>query len=550
MREHRPYVWGELEAPATLFFISESRACTAFLIHPSFSVSMSKHFYITTAIDYANGSPHLGHAYEKVLTDIVARFRRLMGDEVKFVTGLDEHGQKVQMSAQKAGVEPIEICDRLADEFQGLCQRLEISNDDYIRTTQERHKKVVKEILQKLYDKGEIYKADYNGHYSVRQEQFVTEKEKVDGEWPEIYGEVVEVTETNYFFKLAQYQDWLVDYIKTNEAAIYPRFRSADVLQFLKEPLNDLCISRPKERLEWGIELPFDTDFVTYVWFDALTNYITAAGYGTDEFEKNWPADYHVIGKDILVPPHAVYWPIMLKALDIPLPKHFLVHGWWMSSGAKMSKSTGDVVNPLDLIDQFGADAFRYFVTREMNVGQDSEFSLDLFMSRYNSDLANDLGNLVSRLLNMGGRYSEGKVPTAAVEEAPEQELKKLWSEVSGELLPLFESFQFHKALDRIFSFISGINKYAETRAPWKLAKSEDPADRLALDTSLATMAEGLRLAVVMLTPVMPSISDQVRALIGAANFESLEGQLEWGSTLEGAALGEKAILFPRPEKK
>lgn len=511
---------------------------------------MSKNFYITTAIDYANGSPHLGHAYEKVLTDIVARFRRLMGDEVKFVTGLDEHGQKVQMSAHKAGVEPIEICDRLADEFQGLCQRLEISNDDYIRTTQERHKKVVREILQKLYDKGEIYKADYNGHYSVRQEQFVTEKEKIDGEWPEIYGEVVEVTETNYFFKLAQYQDWLVDYIKTNEDAIYPRFRSADVLQFLKEPLNDLCISRPKERLEWGIELPFDPDFVTYVWFDALTNYITAAGYGTDDFEKNWPADYHVIGKDILVPPHAVYWPIMLKALDIPLPKHFLVHGWWMSSGAKMSKSTGDVVNPLDLIDQFGADAFRYFVTREMNVGQDSDFSLDLFMSRYNSDLANDLGNLVSRLLNMGGRYSEGKVPAVSVEEAPEQELKRLWSEVSADLLPLFESFQFHKALDRIFTFISGINKYAETRAPWKLAKSEDPVDRLALDTSLATMAEALRLAVVMLTPVMPSISDKVRALIGAANFEAIEGQLEWGNTLEGAALGEKAILFPRPEKK
>lgn len=511
---------------------------------------MTKKFYITTAIDYANGSPHLGHAYEKVLTDIVARFRRLMGDEVKFVTGLDEHGQKVQMSAQKAGVEPIEICDRLAAEFQSLCQQLEISNDDYIRTTEARHKKVVQEILQKLYDKGEIYKADYDGYYSVRQEQFVTEKEKVDGEWPEIYGEVVEVTESNYFFKLAQYQDWLVEFIKTNEDVIYPRFRSADVLQFLKEPLNDLCISRPKERLEWGIELPFDSDFVTYVWFDALTNYITAAGYGSEAFEQHWPADYHVIGKDILVPPHAVYWPIMLKALDIPMPKHYLVHGWWLSSGAKMSKSTGEVVNPLDLIDQFGADAFRYFVTREMNVGQDSDFSLDLFMSRYNSDLANDLGNLVSRLLNMGGRYTGGKVPAAAVDEAPEQELKHLWSDVSGELIPLFESFQFHKALDRIFTFISGINKYAETRAPWKLAKSEDPADRLALETSLATMAEGLRLAAVLLTPVMPSISDKVRALIGAENFVSLDGQLDWGKRLEGAELGEKAILFPRPEKK
>ncbi len=511
---------------------------------------MSKKFYITTAIDYANGSPHLGHAYEKVLTDIVARFRRMMGDDVTFVTGLDEHGQKVQMSAQKDGVPPIEICDRLAGEFQSLCQQLEISNDDYIRTTEDRHKAVVQDILQKLYDKGEIYKADYNGFYSVRQEQFVTEKEKVDGKWPEIYGDVVEVTESNYFFKLAQYQDWLVDFVKSNTDLIYPRFRSADVLQFLKEPLNDLCISRPKKRLEWGIELPFDSEYVTYVWFDALTNYITAAGYGSEDFDQHWPVDYHVIGKDILVPPHAVYWPIMLKALDLPLPKHYLVHGWWLSSGSKMSKSTGDVVNPLDLIDQFGADAFRYFVTREMNVGQDSEFSLDLFMSRYNSDLANDLGNLVSRLLNMGGRYTEGKVPTASLEEAPEQDLKQLWSEISRELIPLYEEFQFHKALDRIFSFLSGINRYAETRAPWKLAKSEDPADRQALETSLATMAEGLRLAVVLLTPVMPSISAKVRSLIGASELETVEGELEWGNRLDGAELGEKTILFPRPEKK
>ncbi|MDQ8194068.1 methionine--tRNA ligase [Coraliomargarita sp. SDUM461004] len=511
---------------------------------------MSKKFYITTAIDYANGSPHLGHAYEKVLTDIVARFRRLMGDEVKFLTGLDEHGQKVQMSAQKEGVAPIEVCDRLAEEFQGLCSALHISNDDYIRTTQERHKTVVQEILQKLYDKGEIYKADYNGFYSVRQEQFVTEKEKVDGKWPEIYGDVVEVTESNYFFKLAQYQDWLVDTIKTNEQMIYPRFRSADVLQFLKEPLNDLCISRPKERLEWGVELPFDPDFVTYVWFDALTNYITAAGYGSEEFDQHWPADYHVIGKDILVPPHAVYWPIMLKALDIELPKHFLVHGWWLSSGSKMSKSTGEVVNPLDLIDQFGADAFRYFVTREMNVGQDSEFSIELFMSRYNSDLANDLGNLVSRLLNMAGRYAEGVVPAAEIEEAPEKELKTLWTTTAAELVSLFEDFQFHKALDRIFTFVSGINRYAETRAPWKLAKSEQAADQAALRTSLATMAEALRLAVVMLTPVMPEISDKIRGLIGAENFERLEGQLVWGDTLAGKAIGEKTILFPRPERK
>lgn len=510
---------------------------------------MSKRFYITTAIDYANGSPHLGHAYEKVLTDIIARYRRLKGDSVHFLTGLDEHGQKVQMSAQKAGVEPIEICDQLAEEFQGLCKRLEISNDDYIRTTEGRHKTVVQDILQTLYDKGEIYKAEYSGYYSPRQEQFVTEKEKVDGEWPEIYGEVEEVVETNYFFKLAQYQDWLVETLQSNEEMIYPRFRAADVLQFLKEPLNDLCISRPKSRLEWGIELPFDTDFVTYVWFDALTNYITAAGYGTDSFKDSWPADYHVIGKDILVPPHAVYWPIMLKALDIELPKHFLVHGWWLSSGAKMSKSTGEVVNPLDLIDQFGTDAFRYFVTREMNVGQDSDFSLELFFNRYNSDLANDLGNLVSRLLNMGGRYADGRVPVASVEEAPEKDLKAAWEATAKELESFFEGFQFHRALERIFGFISSINKYAETRAPWKLAKSDAPEDQAKLETSLATMAEALRLSMVLLTPVMPLISEKVRTLIGAKSFDRLDNQLEWGNSLEGEALGEKAILFPRPER-
>jgi len=510
---------------------------------------MSKKFYITTAIDYANGSPHLGHAYEKVLTDVVARFRRMMGDEVKFLTGLDEHGQKVQMSAKRLGVEPTEICDRMAAEFQELCKRLEISHDDYIRTTEERHKKVVQQLLQKLYDNGDIYQADYQGYYSVRQEQFVTEKEKVDGGWPEIYGEVVEVVESNYFFRLAKYQDWLVETIQSDETMIYPRFRSTDVLQFLREPLNDLCISRPKERLEWGIELPFDKDYVTYVWFDALTNYISAIGYGTDTFEDYWPADYHVIGKDILVPPHAVYWPIMLKALDITLPKHFLVHGWWLSSGAKMSKSTGEVVDPLDMIDQFGADAFRYFVTREMNVGQDSEFSLDLFLSRYNSDLANDLGNLVSRLLNMGGRYTDGKVPAASVDEEPERALKSLWAETEKDLIPLFEEFQFHKGLERIFAFVTGINRYAETRAPWKLAKSEDPADRAALETSLAYMAEGLRLAMVLLTPVMPAIASKVRGLVGADPVETVEGQLMWGNSLEGCSLGEKAILFPRPER-
>ena len=510
---------------------------------------MSKRFLITTAIDYANGSPHIGHAYEKILTDVIARYKRLSGVPVHFVTGLDEHGQKVQMSAQKKGVEPIEICDSLADEFKTLCEQLNISNDDYIRTTEDRHKKVVQSLLQKLFDEGKIYKADYNGFYSVRQEQFVTEKEKVDGQWPSLYGDVVEITESNYFFKLSEYQDWLIDTIRSNESLIYPRFRSADVLNFLKEPLNDLCISRPKERLSWGIELPFDNEFVTYVWFDALVNYITAAGYGTNTFEEYWPADYHVIGKDILSPPHAVYWPIMLKALGIPLPIHYLVHGWWLSSGAKMSKSDGHVVNPLDLIETFGADAFRYFVISEMNVGQDSDFSEELFHKRYNSHLANDLGNLVSRLLNMGHRFAGGVIPKAEIEENEEKVVLNHWENLKSDIFELYDTFQFHKALERIFSFIAELNRYAEVRAPWQLAKSEDSENQLRLSTTLATMSEGLRLASILLQPVMPQISEKILNSLGQNSVELFDEQLQWGNKLSGSEFGEKSILFPKNDR-
>ena len=509
---------------------------------------MSKKFFITTAIDYANGSPHVGHAYEKILTDVIARYKRLSGDDVHFLTGLDEHGQKVQMSAQKKGVEPIEECDALALEFQDLCRRLDISNDDYVRTTQDRHKGVVQSILQKLFDQGLIYKADYNGFYSIRQEQFVTEKERENGQWPEIYGEVIEVTESNYFFKLSHYQDWLIETIKSNESLIYPRFRSSDVLNFLKEPLNDLCISRPKERLSWGIELPFDTEFVTYVWFDALVNYISAVGYGTESFKDYWPVDYHVIGKDILSPPHAVYWPIMLKALELELPKHYLVHGWWLSSGTKMSKSDGEVVNPLELMDAYGSDAFRYFVIREMNVGQDSEFSLDLFQSRYNSDLANDLGNLVSRLLNMGHRFSGGRIPEAQIRESEEDRVLEHWNTLKSSVFGLYDDFQFHKALEKTFGFVAELNRYAELRAPWKLAKSEDSDDRKRLATTLAFMAEGLRLVAILLAPVMPNISYRILKLMSAETLELFEGQLEWGDTLAHNAFGDKEILFPKKD--
>ena len=508
-----------------------------------------KSFYITTAIDYANGSPHLGHAYEKVLTDVIVRFRRAQGDSVYFLTGLDEHGQKVQQSAAKQGVSPLEFVDSVAGEFQLLCKNLNISNDAYIRTTQDDHKQVVRDIQQSLFDKGEIYKGEYNGFYSARQEQFLQEKDRnEDGSWPEIFGEVSEISEENYYFKLSHYQGWLIEFLEKNEDFIFPRFRQKQVLEFLKEPLNDLCISRPKSRLEWGIPIPFDEDYVTYVWFDALINYVTGSKFMEGDTSL-WPADYHVIGKDILIPAHSIYWPIMLKACDVPLPKHLLVHGFWTSSGSKMSKSTGNTVNALDLADKFGVDSFRYFVTREMNVGQDSDFSEERYLRRYTSDLGNDLGNLVRRIQNMVTRYNDGVIPSVEIEEEEEKKLKKLWKETAVKVLDLSEGFQFHQSLEETFQFIRALNRYIEHRAPWKLAKSEEASDKALLQTSLAVVSEGLRLASIVLCPVMPTISKKIQELLGSEFVEVFEGQLDWDFRLESKSVGDKIILFPRPEK-
>ena len=505
-----------------------------------------KKFYISTAIDYANGPPHLGHAYEKVLTDVVARSRRLLGEEVHFLTGLDEHGQKVQQSARREGVEPKEFVDQIAGQFETLLRKLRISNDDFIRTTEARHRVVVREFLQTLFDRGDIYKGEYSGFYSVRAEQFVLEKEMIDGAWPEEYGEVIEISEENYFFRLSKYQQWLIKYIERHDEFIYPRFRAKQVVEFLKDPINDLCISRPRERLAWGIPLPFDEDFVAYVWFDALINYISAIDPTSDSFCDYWPVNYHVIGKDILVPPHSVYWPIMLKAAGMEPPRGFLVHGFWTTSGKKMSKSTGEIVDPLDLIDRYGPDVFRYFVIREMTVGQDSDFTLERFLGRYTSDLANNLGNLVSRLLNMTHRYCQGILPAAKENENAEAELIEQWKETQNSVVELFRGFQFHSALERIFGFVGGINRYAERRSPWKLAKSSGRADRAFLETSLAAMAEGLRLATTALAPVMPGVSAEILERLGCGTQVDWRVDLNWGNRLKGNRLGEKIILFPR----
>ncbi|MDK3159893.1 methionine--tRNA ligase [Kamptonema cortianum] len=507
---------------------------------------MSKKFYITTAIDYVNGKPHLGHAYEKVLADCIARFQRCQGREVHFLTGVDEHGQKVQQSAQKQGVDPQAFCDEMAEHFVTLCQRLELSNDDFVRTTQPRHKKVVQDILQKLFDQGLIYKGKFEGFYSTRQEQFVTEKERrEDGTFPEIYGEVVPLTEENYYFKLGQFQPWLMDYVESHPEFIFPDFRRKEVLGFLQKPLGDLCISRPVNRLSWGIPFPFDPEYVTYVWFDALINYISVAGYGTASFDSLWPADCHDIGKDILIPAHAIYWPCMLEALGLPQPRTLLTHGWWTVDHEKMSKSTGNVVDPLAYIDRFGVDAFRYYLLREMVVGYDSDFTHEGFLGRYNGDLANDLGNLLNRSLNMLKRYRGGVIPACVEKDENDKDVAQF---ASGQIAPALEAYssvQIHDALAATWQIVQRANRYVEESAPWALAK--DPAKAAKLDTVLYQLLESLRLVSVLIYPVMPGVSAKIQAQLGCASHSfGFADELRWGKLPAGQTIGEATPLFPK----
>src|SRR5882724_10012237 len=500
---------------------------------------MSKRFYITTAIDYVNGQPHLGHAYEKIIADVIARSRRSLGQEVFFLTGLDEHGQKVQQAAIAEKKSPQDYCDALAADWQAFAKKLELTNDDFVRTTEPRHKEFVQAILAKLNDAGQFYKASYKGFYSAKEETFLTEKDRrPDGTFDPSYGEVVELLEENYYFKLGEQQQWLIDYIETNPSFVQPDYRRNEVLGFLKNnTLEDLCISRPSARLNWGIPLPFDKDFVTYVWFDALVSYISIPN--AHPSLELWPADVHVIGKDILKF-HAVFWPIMLKAMNLPLPKQILVHGWWQKDGAKISKSTGNIVDPVAVIDEWGLDAFRFYVLRELDIGPDGNWTDAGFRARYSAELANGLGNLVNRSLSMLKRYRNGIVP------ARSDELAAFAAKAVDEIHALLRENQLQAALQSIWSLVTRANQYVDQTAPFKLAK--DPAQAQRLDEVLYNLTETCRILAVLLWPFLPSTAVKIYSQLGLSETPDKFSDAVWGKLNSGHAIGEPAPLFPRKD--
>ncbi len=509
---------------------------------------MAKPYYITTAIDYTNAAPHIGHAYEKILADVLARYHRQKEEEVFYLTGVDQHGQKVQQAAQKEGLAPADFAARETEKFLALWRKLGLSNDGWAATTSPRHHAVVQAILARLHEAGAIYKASYAGFYSVRQEQFLTDKERNEaGEFGPEWGEVVELTEENYYFRLAPYREWLLNFLDAHPQFVTPAFRQVELRNAVERISGDLCISRPKSRLEWGIGLPFDAEYVTYVWFDALINYLSFAGYGDDPavFAARWPA-VHVIGKDILVPAHGVYWPIMLHALgfkDEELPS-LLVHGYVNIAGSKMSKSLGNIVDPSALADQYGPEALRYYLMREAATGQDMDFSQERLIQRYNTELANDLGNLLNRSLNMAHRYREGVLARPAEGETPFlAEARALTATYVRQM----DEYQVHAGLESAGKLASLCNARIETEAPWKLAK--DPEQAARLDAVLYELAESLRILCALIAPVLPQAAGQMAAQLGLPGVPSLPAVLDAGRALaNGHRLEKPAPLFPRIE--
>lgn len=506
-----------------------------------------KVFYLTTPIYYVNAAPHLGHAYTTIVGDALCRYRRLAGEEVYFLTGTDEHGDKIAQAAARAGETPQAYADRIASAFRETWARLGITNDDFIRTTEARHKKIVQQILQQLYDSGEIYFGEYGGRYCYGCERFYTEKELVDGVCPDHRVAPAFIKEQNYFFRMSRYQEWLVRYIKEHPDLIRPERYRNEVLGFLQDPLEDLCISRPKARLHWGIPLPFDDNYVTYVWFDALINYASALGFPDGElYKKFWPHVQHLIGKDILKP-HGVYWPCMLKAAGIPIYQHLNVHGYWGLGGGKMSKSVGNVVEALQLADTYGSDAFRYFVLREMPFGLDADFSEEALVARLNAELANDLGNLVSRAITMIVNFARGVVPRPETEEDSDRQVREALARCLDDVRAAMDEFAFQQALVAIWGFIGSVNRYIDTQAPWAMAK--DPAKAERLRTVLYTLAESLRALSVLLAPFLPQAAAAIARQIGQEEVAPSLSTLErWWGIPAGTRVQKGPALFPRME--
>lgn len=511
-----------------------------------------KSFFLSTPIYYVNANPHLGHAYTTTVADAMIRFQKLMGKQTFFLTGTDEHGDKIVRAAESRQAAPQDYVDEISSRFKSLWEQLGFGFDDFIRTTQPRHKERVQKFLQQIHDRGDIYHGEYGGHYCFGCERFYTEKELKNGLCPDHLQAPEYIKEKNYFFRMSRYLEPLRRHIEANPDFIRPERYRNEVLGLLREDLGDLCISRPKSRLSWGIELPFDRDYVTYVWFDALLNYITALEWPDGElFRTFWPQAQHLVAKDILKP-HAIFWPCMLLSAGLPLYRHLNVHGYWLVQDTKMSKSLGNVVDPLDFAQTYGRGAFRYFLLREMPFGHDANVSEDALVGRFNADLANDLGNLFSRVLSMTQKYFDGLVPEPGPIRPQDEELHILTSECLENFQDLFGRFQFSTALEALWTLVRALNKYVDASQPWTLFKEKR---REELGTVMYTLLEGMRKVGVHLWPVMPEESAAMLAQLGETrpveHWRHLEDELlHWGLLEPLTRVAPASNLFPRIESK